>query len=250
MDRYYPIMGKYIEKKEFEEIVDRSIKNRDLAWLKVAQMMIASEKLGFEDEILKGIQLIFITSIIETLSMEGEFKEFSTWVNENGVEKECIDLYEEWVDQYGVRRKFIEFFDNLSEDEIKEIIPQIKQNYSKQKGKLLFAPFCFDENKCIDTSGSTCNYNYNVVSCEMLKDKTIRKKAIKKFADHLYQIRSEFVHSSRLPLFPSPMPAGAAGSSVLYDNHRDKEYEYSINIKNLYKLTMSKLEDLLNNYYT
>lgn len=253
---YHGFIEKYLSYDEFEEITHEFQKYEDWRrsiWVRVCQIELASQMIGFEKEQVKGIQLIFISTILETLTSRVQHKQFPRWYKENktrlsGVK--TLKAYNEYQNIYGSSKNFKRFFTELDQETQINLIPRIQIQYD---GK--FAPYCFkNPQSCsVPNFDHSCVIEFNRRDCPMIHSDKIRKKAIKEFAGHLYIMRNNFVHSSRLPSFPSKLPEDFAGESVLFDfmiGYDDNEFWYAnrLDIKYLHDLVMNKLPELFRDY--
>ncbi|MFX1286861.1 MAG: hypothetical protein ACFFB5_24695 [Promethearchaeota archaeon] len=253
---YHGFVKKYISYEEFEDITNKFQKYEDWRrsiWLRVCQIELASQMIGFDKEQIKGIQLIFISSILETLTSIIEHKQFQVWYKENEKKlerKSTLQVFEEYQKIYSSSKNFKRFFTELDKETQIDLIPRIQVQHNSN-----FAPYCFqDKEKCsVPKYDHSCVYDFNKNECPMVKSDKIRIKAIKDLATHLYIMRNNFVHNSRIPLFPSKIPNGWAGETVLYDfmkGYNETEFWFAnkLDIQQLHEIVMNQLPVLFKNY--
>lgn len=191
----------------------------------VCELIQASKKIGHMDSLLSGIQIILISSIIEVLSSRKDWIKYDDWYNQNKiVEKNwnCVESWHKYNSVYGAGKNFRNFFSNLPIEDRMFLLTKLKKRYDKD----LYAPFCYQSrDKCYyklhhsirngDNINEIHKYAYECKGingpqqCPALNDNKILNKGIKNFADHLYKIRSNFIHQSRLPDFSYPPPSYA-----------------------------------------
>jgi len=253
---YHGFVEKYISYEDFEDISDKFQKYEDWRrsiWLRVCQIELASQMIGFENEQVKGIQLLLISTILETLTATIQYKQFPQWYKENKTrlnEVKTLKAFDEYQKIYGSSKNFKRFFEKLDKETQIDLIPRIKIQHD---GK--YAPYCYqNKDKCsVPSYDHSCVIEFNSRDCPMMNSDKIRNKAIKDFAGHLYLMRNNFVHSSRIPLFPSQLPKGFAGESELLDimkdyNENEIWFFNKLDIERLHDLVLYKLPDLFREY--
>lgn len=253
---YKEIMNEYFEYedykkiwREFAEFGDKRI----TIPLSVSQVVHACKALGFDKEILSGIHLILLTSIIEILTRRIEYQDFSEWYSENRdeyEEKKCLKAYSDYKNVHGITKNYRGFFENLPEEEQIRLIPTVEIFHEKRT----LAPFCYqNKDVCFEPDEFRCIYVTGRKDCPLIKDKTVRRKGIRGFANFLYTLRSNFVHSARIPVFSSSLP-GAAGRMDVYTHIESRGYSggciITLDIKYLHGLVMRYLPDLFHEYLT
>jgi len=160
----------------------------------VCRTIEISNRIGFEDDLLDGLQLVQVTSIIELLTKRQEYLRFDKWYNQNAEKyknKNCGNAWHDYNRNHGITKNFRNFFLGLETDEKFELLCTIKKKFETFDGMHYL---CYQGEKC-DYTRSICQYNAFKEHCLALNDERILDKGIKALADHLYRFRSRFVHA-------------------------------------------------------
>ena len=253
---FYPRLSKYFENdvNKFKKIwTPFSYFNNYKKYIpsNVCQILLISEEIGFDDSLMSGIQLILFASIIELFSTIKEHKAFNIWYKENKDKiknKSCLRAWYIYKSEYGVMKKFRNFFINLPKKDKIKILTSIRSMSINNK----FIPFCFQDLKKCYYGTYYCKGINSIQECPALKDEKIRNTSIKTIADHLYNIRSNFVHLSMIPPFSYPPPNYYIMEPVtmysIYSNGKTNEYETTLTPRYLFELLMRYLPKLCKDY--
>lgn len=209
VDEYFPIMEDVFETiDEFRKVwtaFSRFDDYRRTIPLRISQVIYACKKIGFDD-FLAGFQLILLTSIIELLTRKIEYKSFPEWYKENKEKLNkitCLQAYDRYKNIHGITKNFRKFFESLTPDEKIELIPKIEIRHDDD----IFAPYCYQNKEtCFFKNYSSCKITFWKAECPMIKNEEIMNQSLRRFTDHLYSMRNNFVHSARIPMFSGPLP--------------------------------------------
>jgi len=169
-----------------------------------------------------SIDFIMITSIIELLQ--------TTKYNKTS---HCRDKF---------RRFFREY---LNDNEKIRLLHSI----SVAKGNR-YRPFCFRGDECVSQyNNETCKFEFGE-DCP-IKNNEGMKESLDGICNFLYNIRSQFVHSGRLPIFSSPEKSPILIHDV-YDYYIINGTEYrvgiSLSVKFLYDTIVKNFQTMLDKY--
>lgn len=255
VDEYYPLVSDIFKDKDnLKDIWLRFSQFEDYRItipLRVCQIIACMKQLDPKKIGADAFRLILATSIIELLNTEVEYQDFATWLSQNRKKvenKSCLQAWNIYNRVHGCSGKFRKFFKLLTKKEKTEVVPTVQTRHGNR-----FAPLCHqDDDSCFWRDSAFCNYHFYESQCPMLKNDRILNKALKEFGNFLYTMRSQFVHSGRIPILARPLPKDIAGMSSVYDYYEMRDYKgpVLINLRSdaLYALLVKYLPEMFESY--
>jgi len=188
----------YENNKDFEDFINK-LEEKKLKKLEVLAHFyyFVCQPYKNSEDIREELRLVAITSLIEGMMQEVEYKDFFTWFESTYKKTNKIENYlkikEEYLNKFGATRKIKTYFEKyISEDDKETLLKCIKP---------------FKANK-----------------------KFMKFDSIEKIAQFLYKMRSEFVHEARMKYL---CPEGCYVSCIIV---KRKPYEINIGIREFIKI--------------
>jgi hypothetical protein len=220
-------------------------------------------------------KLIMITSIIEKLNSENDYRTFAEWINEQKIEvgrnkKDIKRLWSAYNDQFGCSSKFRNFFKGkyLTKKEKVTLLQSVKFYVERDsKSPYLMPMFCYDKNYCyFRNTLSSCPIslsNFDKDDCPICSDDKKLKKGLGELAEFLYYMRNKFVHDACLPRLAPPLKPvkhkdGATLTMTTFNyvhyKFKRKKPEYvgwicvELNVMDIEQILNRNFKNLLENY--
>jgi len=268
LDYEYHPFSDILTREDFNDIVKQFSKykddKKDIPFM-VGQMLAIFDKIKFDDFLLSGISLVLITSIIELLTLKIEHIPFDRWYKRNPElvdSLNCIDSWKEYNKIHGAAKRFRAFFHSLNINTKISLLTKIR----RENKSGIFTPFCYINNERCIHGTVYCNGVYDINSCDAYTDDEKLYSGMNKIGNYLYNIRSKFVHESKIPVFSNIEEAYnmlnetddvRIRAGYLYDasftfwlNEDGKmiRYESNLKVEELYEVLKSNLKRLFCEY--
>ena len=257
-DEYFGFVEDIFQSKEvFKKYWDEFLKLEDRAervtFLKVCQN-IALIKQFDKNEIPthEFIDFIMLTSIIELLQTTTKYQTFDEWletVDKSIINaKKCKSLLNDYNKIHGCSGKFRRFFiDYLDDEEKISLLGRIKISSDNTSSNGKIVAFCYLGNICdSQINESWCNIEVERTEGPIVQDKRKLKKSLTELCNFLYEMRNQFVHAGRIPIFPT------ANVNFVSDFYETRIYKgviiNELTIEFLYSLVAKYLSKLLDSY--
>jgi len=266
IDHFYESVSDIFDYEDFIELAEQFDKYYDsrkkYVIIDACQIIECCNRIKFDDPLLYGTQLVIMTSIIEKLNKRVRRLRFDKWYKKNEekyANKKCTNAWNDYNVIYGSGKSFRKFFDLLSDEEKLNLLLKIRRVDLITREN---TPFCFRSQDDCFHSSVWCKGVNDRPHCPALQEDKVLTKGIKKLADHLYSLRSKFVHESDLPNFSYKfeMPdiddnvpmIQTENTSAYYrcfdENDNEHWFESTLEITEFYDLIKKYLPSMLRNY--
>lgn len=265
MDYEYHPFSEILTREDFDDIIKQFSNYEDdkteIPFM-VGRMLTILDKIGFDDSLLSGIQLILIASIIELLTMRTEYIIFYKWYENNPElinKKGCVATWHDYNKIYGNRERFRNFFHSIDKNKKISLLTKIRRR--NKDGRNIH--FCHVNRKdCYHGGAYNCKGINDISNCPAYNRPRTLKKGMTIFGNYLYTIRSKFVHESRMPTFSNieeaynmlenMMKTGyifeATYSFMLKEDGEMIRYQTKLEVKELYEVLKCNLKRLFSEY--
>ena len=258
----HSLIEKHIDQQSFIDICVRFNKfddDRRFIPFDVCDIIQVCQLIGFKEPLTSGLQLILLTSIIELLNTK-EYVKFPSWYKKNieiYKEIDCHKAYGEWEKQYSTSKNFRNFFYGLTKEEKVNLLTKM---YIQHEEENFYAPFCYHGQEQCFYGSISCKGENSLYECLTHTNEKHINEGIKRFANVLYGLRSNFVHKAKIPMFSEPNPPLKVGEYVLQVGRmtawsilRTNEYtgwcSMTLYADDLYELVLKYLKKMFIDYY-